>query len=69
MYMDESSWVSRCRTVEVIGIGQGEHGMKVIKIDQRERGINKDLDRDRLVWKSIVLKLSNTCQHVKWMLN
>ena len=50
--MDKSFWVSRCRTVEVSGSVGRRRPKKtweeVIKMDLRERGVSKDLARDRL---------------------
>ena len=47
--MDKNAWASRCRTIKVTGTTWEE----VIRIDLKQKGVSRDLVKDRITWKSI----------------
>ena len=55
--MDKNAWASRCRTIKVAGTtGRGrlkKTWEEVIRIDLKQKGVSRDLVKDRITWKSI----------------
>ena len=55
--MDKNAWASRCRTIKVTGTtGRGRPKKtweEVIRIDLKQKGVSRDLVKDRITWKSI----------------
>ena len=69
--MEENVWSSKCRTFKVSSSFPRGRPRKtwigVIKIDLKERKVDKDIAKDRNASKSHK-KLSNLCQHGKQIL-
>ena len=62
--MDKNAWASRCRTIKVTGTtGRGrlkKTWEEVIRNDLKQKGVSRDLVKDRITWKSI----QGTIQHM-----
>ena len=66
-------WVSGCRNVKVEVVGQRGRGrgkktwMEVVEDDPRRNGLNKDMAKDRDLWRELIHgKTSNLRKRGKW---